>query len=167
MEILKNFGFEPVLFAAQIVNFLILAFIFKKFMYKPVLKILKERQMKIKKGIEEAELAHASLISAEEKRDEILKKTTIEAEKIIENAKTLAEDVKNTVLEKSKVDAEKIISEGKKQVILEMEKAETQAKEIALVLSEKILEKVIEDLFTKGEKEKILQRNIKILEKHE
>ena len=113
------------------------------------------------------QILHASLLKAEEKSDEILKKTAIEADKIINNAKLLADEVKDTVLEKSKSDAEKIILEGKKQAALEMEKAEAQAKEIALVLSEKILGKVLEELFTKDEKEKILRRNITKLQEHE
>ena len=65
MEILKNFGFEPVFFIAQIVNFLILFFVFKRFLYKPILKLLKERAREITKGLEDADNAKKTLEDAE------------------------------------------------------------------------------------------------------
>src|SRR5437870_10658982 len=55
MEILKNFGFEPILFIAQIVNFVIIYLILKKFLYKPVLKLLKDRKQTIAGGLKQAE----------------------------------------------------------------------------------------------------------------
>ncbi len=55
MEILNNFGFEPILFVAQIVNFVIIYLLLKKFLYKPVLKLLKERRDIITKGLKQAE----------------------------------------------------------------------------------------------------------------
>ena len=50
MEVLKNFGFDPVLLAAQIVNFLILIYILNRFVFKRVLEFLKAREEKIKSG---------------------------------------------------------------------------------------------------------------------
>jgi F-type H+-transporting ATPase subunit b len=43
MELLKNFGFEPVLFLAQVVNFLVIFLVMKKFLYAPLVKMLEER----------------------------------------------------------------------------------------------------------------------------
>jgi len=43
MDILNQFGIKPVLLAAQVVNFLALLFILKKFLYQPILKVLKTR----------------------------------------------------------------------------------------------------------------------------
>jgi len=39
----------------QIINFTILLLLLKKFLYKPILKILKQRAQKIEEGIEAAE----------------------------------------------------------------------------------------------------------------
>ena len=60
MEILENFGLNPMLLIAQIVNFLIVLFILKKFLYKPVLEMLKKRQTTIKDGLKQAEEALGS-----------------------------------------------------------------------------------------------------------
>jgi F-type H+-transporting ATPase subunit b len=50
MEILNQFGLDWKLFIAQIVNFLVIAYIFKRFLYKPILDALHKRNDAIKKG---------------------------------------------------------------------------------------------------------------------
>ena len=49
------------LLAAQIVNFLIVLFILRKFLYKPILDALKKRKDKISDGIRESEEARIRL----------------------------------------------------------------------------------------------------------
>jgi hypothetical protein len=83
MEIFEQFGFDLKLFAAQIVNFLVIAFIFKKFLYKPILDTLQKRKAAIKKGLKDAEDASLALEKAEESKEQILNKASKEAESII------------------------------------------------------------------------------------
>ena len=167
MEILKNFGFEPGFFIAQIVNFLILAFVFKKYLYKPLLKVLNDRQEKIKTGLDEANQAHEALEKANVERDQLLQEAAREAEKILIETKAASEKIKEDMLSESKKAAEKILSAASSQAKLEMERIQKEAKNLALDISKKVLDKVIEDMFTKEEKDKILKRNIQRLEKYE
>src|SRR3989344_3618659 len=104
MEILNNFGFEPTFFIAQIINFLILAFIFKKFLYKPILKALSDRAKKVAQGIKDAESAQKALESAEDKKNEIIKAATLEAENIISVTKKESEKTREELLEKARSD---------------------------------------------------------------
>lgn len=163
MEILNNFGFEPTLFLAQVVNFLILVFIFKKFLYKPILKVLLERKRSIAKGLDDAEKAAKDKASAEEQKDIILKKAGQESEKILDDTKKAAEELRGKILEDTKKESEKIISEARRQADLQMEDMEKRAKKASLDNSMAILDKVMDKMFTKDEREKILQRSIKTL----
>ena len=167
MEILNNFGFEPIFFGAQIVNFLILAFVFKKFLYKPVLKLLKDRQKQIERGISDAEAAHVALEKASTERDDIIKSATIEAEKIIDETKKSAESTRDEIIAKAKADSEKIIAEAKQTAKDEFEKAINEAKIAAVDLSKNLLDRILSEMFNENEKEKIMARNIKRLEKYE
>ncbi len=49
---MEKLGIDPVMLVTQIINFAILAFILTKFLYKPILKLLDERQKKIAEGLE-------------------------------------------------------------------------------------------------------------------
>ncbi len=167
MQLFKDFGFEPALFVAQIVNFLILAFVFKKFLYKPILKTLKDRAHKISQGLEEAESAHQALLSAEEKKDEIIKKATLEAEKIIDETKTAADKIRADAAGIAKREADRIIEEGKATAADALDRAKAEAADAALEISKRMLDKILSEMFTKQEKERIIQRNISKLEKYE
>ena len=48
----------------QLISFSILLFLISKFLYKPVVKLLDERAEKIKKGLDDAELASKSAENA-------------------------------------------------------------------------------------------------------
>lgn len=165
MELLENFGFEPVFFSAQIVNFLILAFVFKKFLYKPILKILNDRQQKITKGLEDTEAARLALDKANAKKDEIIKNAVGESRKIIDETKKSVQKLREELTSRAKIDAQRLITQAKTQAQLEMDRAEAHAKNISLDLAKSVLEKVLSELFTKQEKDIIIQRNIKKLGK--
>jgi F-type H+-transporting ATPase subunit b len=79
MEILHEFGINPVLLVAQIINFAIVFWVLKKFLYKPILTMLKERQKEIKKGITDAEDARVLLEKTTQKEKEVLKKAQAES----------------------------------------------------------------------------------------
>ncbi|OGH37773.1 MAG: hypothetical protein A2905_02955 [Candidatus Levybacteria bacterium RIFCSPLOWO2_01_FULL_36_10] len=164
MEILKQFGFIPQLFIAQVVNFLIIAYVFKRFLYKPILKMLKDREEKVKKSLEDAQKTTLILEKTEADRDKILKKTRIDAESILNDAKKIAEDEKTKILENSRYEADRIIKEAKVQASLEMAKMEKRISSMALDLSQKILNNVLSSIFSREEKETILKKASKELE---
>ncbi len=167
MQILNTFGFEPVFFAAQIVNFLILAVIFKKFLYKPILKTLKDRQRTIAKGIEDAEKAASEKANAVAEKDAIIKAAGREAEKILEDTKNAADGIKQTILSEAKKEAEKIIITAKNHADIQMVEMEKRAKAASLDNSVAILEKVLSGFFSRSEKEKILEKSMETLKKYE
>ena len=58
---ISQFGIDWKLFLSQLVNFIIILIILTFFVYKPVLKVLKERNRKIKEGLDKAEEAGVRL----------------------------------------------------------------------------------------------------------
>lgn len=165
-EILESFGFDPILFAAQVVNFLILVFIFKKFLYKPLLTTVKEREDRISKGLEDAEQARIRLEQAENKKKEILRGTQAEADKIIESARVYSEELKQKALADTREEADQIVVEAREQARLEIEKLRKELKGISLEASRSILLRVVQGLFDKGDQEKILNKAIDALKKN-
>src|SRR3989344_3238006 len=109
MEILKGFGFEPILFVAQIVNFLLLFIVFKKFLYKPILNILNEREKKIKEGMEDAENARILFEQAQREKESLLKKTAAETEKMLSATQKSALELKESMVQEAKKQSDIII----------------------------------------------------------
>jgi len=165
MDILHQFGFDVKLFIAQVVNFLILAYIFKRFLYKPILNVFKEREEKINTGLGNAEKARAALEKARLDSDSIIKDTRAEAHVIMENTKKLGEEMRQEFAAKSKAEAEKIVADAKAQAQDEMKKVEKEVKNMSLDLSKKLMDEVIGKLFTEEEKQKILKRALEDMKK--
>lgn len=163
MEILNQFGFDIKLFAAQIVNFLVIAYLFKRFLYKPILSVLAKRNETIKKSLLDAEKASKAYEKAEEQKDEILTKARKEAEKMMQEAKAETEKTRDEMMEKTREDISKMLNNAKEQIALEHENFKREAKEMSLEISKKILTSTIEGLFNKKEKEDLVKRSLDLL----
>src|SRR5438477_11743203 len=90
MEILKNFGVNGYLLGAQIINFLIVFYILKRLLYKPVLSMLKKREDEVKEGLRLSEEGRKTFEEAQTKEKEILKKAEGQADKIVADARSKA-----------------------------------------------------------------------------
>lgn len=110
MEILNQFGINPILLAAQVVNFLILLFILKKFMYKPILKVLDARKQKIEDSLKNAEELERRLKEVSEKEAEAILRGAKEGQKIINEAS----DEYKRIIEEATKEYERIINKAVK-----------------------------------------------------
>ncbi len=90
MNFLADFGVKPILLLAQTVNFLLLLFILKRFLYKPLLRVLETRREKIAASLKTAEEIEQRLQQVSLEREMSLKKAAKEAEEIVKDAGTTA-----------------------------------------------------------------------------
>lgn len=147
-KILSDFGINPILFAAQIVNFLVLLFILHKLLYKPVLKLLDERKKKIEESLANAEKIQKELEETELKREEILNQSINEAKKVVDEANVAAAQIHADAQAKAKADMEVMMEQGVQMIAGEKEKMKTEVKaEVAAMISmsmEKVLGKALD-----------------------
>lgn len=107
---------------AQIINFLILFFLFKKFLTKPIANIIEDRRNLIKK-LENADKAYEEkLESAQLQAKEIVQEWMGRKEKLILEAWILADKKRDEILSDAKIQSEKLLhTAGEKAKILESE----------------------------------------------
>ena len=160
METLGKFGLDPILFAAQVVNFLIIAWIINRFLIRPLMANMKARREKIAQGLEDAEKARAALEDAAKERDKVLQEASSEAFRLLQNARDEAERLRSAALERAGADAERLIEEARGIMALERQDMEKAVQSLSLELSGKILESVVEGLFSDEEKRRIVARGI-------
>lgn len=165
MEFLTNFGFEPKLLLAQIINFVIVLWVLKKFLYKPVLEMLKKRQEAIEKGLHDAQEAEKRLAQAEEKQKIMLREAQEEAKKIIEDAKNHGTELLKLAEERALQLGEKMIQDAKDQINVQTEAAEKKLRTSISRIALEFLEKSVGELFEEEDQEKIMSKAIKRLEK--
>lgn len=155
MELLKTFGFDPVLLVAQVINFLIIFYILKRFLYKPILEMLKKRAESVKETFKQAEEARLLLEDSEIKEKEILKRARLTAEQIIKDAKVQAQEEGSVALENSKKQAERLIEDARRQTELSEKETEKKLATYVSKLAIDLLTKSSKDLFSAKEQKDI------------
>ncbi|EKD87019.1 MAG: hypothetical protein ACD_37C00072G0003 [uncultured bacterium] len=167
MEILKDFGVNPVLLVAQIVNFLVILFVLKRFMYKPVLDMLKKRENQIRDGLKSGELGEKKLTEAEEKEKQILQKARSEADKMIADVKIEADELKEEKLEQTRREVEKMLEQARLTITQETTDAEERLTQKIGQIAISLLEKSLTGIFGEKEQKLILKKAQAQLMKHE
>jgi len=160
MESLGKLGLDPLHLVAQVVNFLIIAWIIYRFLLKRMLATMNERREKIAQGLADAEKAKAALQDAAKERDKILQDASAEAFRLLQNARDEAERLRAGALERAGRDAERMIEEARGVMALERQDMERAVQGLSLRLSGRILEKVVQGLFTEDERARIVARGL-------
>ena len=86
-QLIEVFGIDWKLILAQVVNFLILLGVLSYFLYRPVMKVLTERQQAIERGVRDAEAAGQKLAAAGEAATTIVSSANKDADAIVARAK--------------------------------------------------------------------------------
>lgn len=165
MEVIKDFGLNPFLLGAQIVNFLIVLYLLKRFLYKPVLEMLKNREDSIREGLSKAEEARLLLEKTKEEEREVIRKAKVEAEKLIANAKDQSLALVKEAEKETKRQAEKILNEARSKIEYETKQVETRLMSNVSAIALKLLEKSAKQLFSEKEQEQVVKRALKELPK--
>lgn len=133
----------------SLLNLLILFMLVKKFLYKPVSRVLQERQDEIDESYKEAETAKEEALENKTAWEDKLKGAKAEAEYILKNAKENASQRSDKLILEAKEEAEGILRRAKENAELEKKKAEEEIKreiaDVSVLLAEKMLEREINE----------------------
>lgn len=165
MEILKTFGFDPVMLVAQIVNFLIIFYLLKRFLYKPLLDMLKKRQDTIEESQKQAEEIRITLEKTLDQEKKILVKAQEEAKKITEAAREQALELSQEIQKNTKLQTEKLLKEAKEQIDQEARDLEKKLSEKIAVLAKGMLTKSLEGVLGDKEQKQIINKTLKKIKK--
>src|SRR5205085_1229241 len=75
-EVGETFGFDWKIFFSQVISFVIVALVLRRFAYKPILAVLEERRQRIAEGLMNSEKIKQQLAEAEQRHAEILAHAT-------------------------------------------------------------------------------------------
>lgn len=127
-ELLNTFGLEWPKFLAQLILFIIVYFVLKKFAFGPIIAMLEERRKLIEEGQLNAQKIKQQLAEAEKRHAEILAKANIEAQRLIDQARESASHVADRKTQEAVAAAEQIITKAQEAAGLEYERSMEQLK---------------------------------------
>lgn len=163
MEILKNFGVDYRLLIAQIINFLIIFYILRRFFLKPIMDVLKNRKQTIEEGLRNAEEGKKALENALIEEKKILTRAQKEAQIFIQDAKKQSDGIIKKAEQHAENQADRILKEAKEDISLEIKNTEKKLSVYVTRLAMQLLERSTSDLFGEKEQEEILSKAVKKL----
>lgn len=142
-QLLAVFGVDWKLLLVQAVNFGLLLSVLTYFLYKPMLRIIDERQRKIADGVKTAEAADKKLADAKAESDHMIGGAVREAEALVASARSRADERGVEIMKAAETraaatmkEAAERAEEAKRMVLKESEREIARA---AMLAAEKIL----------------------------
>ena len=118
----ETFGWTPWLFLSQVISFCIVAFLLRRFAYKPIMAVLEERRRKIEESQINAEKIKQELAEAEKRYQEILAKANADAQRMIDEARESAAHLSERKQQEAVTAAEQIVAKAREAAALEHER---------------------------------------------
>ena len=162
-QLLTQFGVTWPKFIAQVILFLMVYAILKKFAFGPVIAIFEQRRRTIEEGQANAEKIKKQLAESEIRCQEILRKANTDAQRIIEEARTASDVQTQKQLQQSIKDAEGIIIKARETVELDRARMVAEVKKEMLHLVVDTTAKVAGRVLTDADQERIAGETTKQL----
>lgn len=148
LEILGKIGFDWRMSLSNLVNFLIIFWLLKRFAFSRLQQSIQERRQKIDEGLENAKKAETDLMMAKTKYEETLAEARRQANELVAQAHEQGEQVIKQAVERAEAKVREMAALAKEQIAQDRARLEQeiQAKTVtvALALSEKILGKKLD-----------------------
>ncbi len=147
--------FSVGLFFWQILLFVGLLLLLRKFAWKPILDAVNEREDNIKNALEGAERAKQEMLNLQADNEKILKEARAERDALLKDAREMKDNIINQAKEEAQIQANKLMEQTKVAIQNEKAKAISDMKkqmgELSVAIAEKVMKKELSD------KEKQLQ----------
>jgi F-type H+-transporting ATPase subunit b len=156
-SIINTFHIDFKIIIAQILNFGIVLAVLYFYALKPLSKLMKEREEKISKGVDDAKVNAEILNNTKAEYEEVLAKARNEAHKIFQDGKKEAETKKTQMIETAQNEVAIMIESGKKNLESEKARMIKEATDEITSLSVKIAEKILGSKIDKNFDEKTMK----------
>jgi len=146
-KLINEFSFG--LFFWQLLIFVGLILLLKKFAWKPILDTLNEREKFIKDSLESAQKAKDEFSKIKSDNEKILNEAKKERDFIILDAKKTGREIVEDAKNVAKLESEKIIQNAKESIIKEkdsiLKDLKSQVVDISVEIASKILKKELDE----------------------
>lgn len=142
-QFFEAFGVEWHLLLAQVVNFAIVLVALWYFLYKPVMKMLSDRQEMVAKSVREAAQVEELFSHADAEAEARVQAADAEAEKIVALAREAGLTTQSEIVKDAEARAERIAADAKARAAEDVAQAKRESEQdiarLAVLAAEKIL----------------------------
>ncbi|PKL43585.1 MAG: ATP synthase F0 subunit B [Candidatus Riflebacteria bacterium HGW-Riflebacteria-2] len=158
------FDFDLSILISQTINFFVLLFILKKFLFVPLGEVVEERRRQLGRIKIAAEEEHRTALSLKEVYEGHLANIDKEIYEIKQQAILDANKEKDEIIEEARKKADEIIEQGEMEIFMERQTAWARIREEVVQLTLMAAEKVVEESLDNEMHHRLIQNTIERLE---
>ena len=140
----------------MLVSFLVVLILLKKFAWKPILTMLKEREDGIQNALDSAKKAKEEMAALQSNNERILNEAKAERDALMKDAREIRETMINEAKSKAAAEAERLMAAARENINNEKMAAITELKNQVATLSMEIAEKILKEELSSQDKQKTL-----------
>ena len=148
-ELISQLGIDWRLLLAQVVNFLLLFWLLKRFAFGPLQKFLAKRQQEIKQGLDDAAKAQQDREELKVLRAQLTAKAQQEAQKIIGEARAKGASDYDSLMKQAEAKVQALATKARAQLIQEKDEMMRQAKgelgQLVMMAAQKLLHEKMDE----------------------
>jgi F-type H+-transporting ATPase subunit b len=153
---MEGIGINLPLLIAFVVNFLILFVLLGVVLYKPVLKMLDERQAKVRESMDQAEKIKIQLEKTEAAIKLQLESARKEGQKIIAQAEQIGERLKTEAKDEARHEAESVVNKARIEMQHKRDKDIEELRKQFATIAISVAEKIIRETLDKDKHRKLI-----------
>ena len=145
---------------AQVVNFVVLVIVLKLVLYKPILKMLDDRKVKIAEGLNAAEMARAEAARSQANIQGQLDAARKEGQELVANAQGIAVRIQAEAREQAGRDREAALERARAEIQLERDRAIADLRREFADITVSAAEKVINQSLDRQSHQRIIDETL-------
>lgn len=159
LENLGKIGFDWKMAFFNLINFLILFAILKKYFFKPIMKNVRDREKEVQDSVDNIQKAKTELMMAERKAQEMIDDAKVEANKVIEKASITAQETAEALKDKAKGEIETLVKQARRNIEIDKKDMKEALRADTAQLVVLAVEKILGEKLT-GKKDEALIKDI-------
>lgn len=124
----ETFGWYPAFFFAQLINFILVILVLKKFAFGPIQQMLEQRKMRIAEGEEKLKRIERQLADSEKTTAEAIAKANADAQRLIKEAQEGARVMSEQKAQEAISQAQQILERAEASAKAEREQIQSELK---------------------------------------
>ncbi|NTV30570.1 F0F1 ATP synthase subunit B [candidate division WWE3 bacterium] len=163
---MEQLGINPLIIGIQMFNFIVLLYVMKRLLYRPLMDVLEKRQQQIAASEELRSELNKERDNLHKEREQMVKETRKQAEQMVIEARQRGEKLAKQLETDAQKHAENLIVQGRKDLALrEAEMWNQMRKEVKQVAIE-VAEQVLKDGVTPDQQKQLADQSVRRLKEY-
>jgi len=154
--VLATLGLTWQSIALHVLNVVVLFFVLKFLLYKPILKFMKKREKSFSDKTEMLDTREKELIQQKQQYDQMMSDAQTQAASIITKSNEMARDHAKEIIDDAKEQSREMVIRARKEIAIEKEQTQLDMKSEIVDMAVQIAEKVLKREVSKEDNQKII-----------